>query len=273
MKPISKFHKMSALLGASLLIVTACVPDSLTRGGGAQPASTERGNDNSAASNANEAGALTTPRLNSSAQPAAASAAGSTLASPLPTPTTPVRNEFEFTGAVEVMASDMWVVGGRAVAVTTATEIKPGLEIGTLAKVHAVRQADGSLWAREIEPADDDDNGNSNSNDNGNSNDDNGNGNSNDDNENDDDGNGNSNDDNENDDNGNGNSNDDNENDDDGNSNDANENDEDGNSNDANENDDDDEDGNSNDANDNDDGNSNDANDNGNVNDDNGNDD
>ena len=74
----------------------------------------------------------------------------------------------EFTGTVEVIASDMWVVGGRTVAVTAATEIKPGLAIGMLAKVHAVPQANGSLWAREIEPADGDDDGNGNSNGNGN---------------------------------------------------------------------------------------------------------
>jgi hypothetical protein len=239
MKQLSKFHKMSALLGASLLMVTACAPDSLTRGGTAQPIPMERSNDNSATANANEAnvpvaGVPTVPGVNSSAQPASASVAASAvnpaLVSPLPTPTprptAEPRNEIEFTGLVEVIASDMWVVGGRTLAVTAATEIKSGLAIGTQAKVHAVPQADGSLWAREIEPAGDDHNGNGNSNDNdnGNSNDGNGNGNvnSNDDNGNDDhggNGNVNSNDDSGNDDhggNGNGNSNDDNGNDDNG---------------------------------------------------------
>ena len=248
MKHLSKIHKMSALLGASLLMVTACAPDSRPQSGSAQPAPIERNNDNGAAANANEAGApaasdvnsstqsAAASAINSSAQPAAASAVNPAFASPLPTPipqpTAKPRGEIEFTGLVEAIASDMWVVGGRTLAVTAATEIKPGLVIGTQAKVHAVPQADGSLWAREIELAgdDDDDNGNSNGNDNGNSNDnDNGNGNSNDDN-----GNGNSNDDNGNDDDGNGNSNDDNGNDDDdgnGNSNDDNGNDDDGNGN------------------------------------------
>ncbi|NTU65944.1 MAG: hypothetical protein HGB05_21690, partial [Chloroflexi bacterium] len=184
MKRISKSKQVATLLGASLLMLTACVPDAPTRGGAAQPASIERSSDDgsasnsnaapSAASNASEAGTQTVT------QPAAASAAQSTFASPLPTPTSQPQNEIEFTGTVEVIASDMWVVGGRAVAVTAATEIKPGLTIGTLAKVHAMPQANGSLWAREIEPAADDDgngNGNSNDNGNGNSNDDNGNGN------------------------------------------------------------------------------------------------
>lgn len=86
-----------------------------------------------------------------------------TFTSPLPAPES--ENKVEFTGAVEVMASDVWVIGGRTVAVTAATEIKPGLEIGTLVKVHAVRQADGTLWAREMEAAGNDDHGNVNSND------------------------------------------------------------------------------------------------------------
>src|SRR5512143_1343563 len=65
-----------------------------------------------------------------------------TSTSPLPTPEP--KNEVEFTGVVEVMASDMWVVDGRTVAVTAATEIKPGLAIGTLVKVHVVQLADGT---------------------------------------------------------------------------------------------------------------------------------
>lgn len=140
-----------------------------------------------------------------------------TSASPLPTPEP--ENEVEFTGSVEVMASNMWVVGGRTIMVTATTEIKSGLEIGVLAQVHAVRQADGALWAREIEAARNEDHGNSNSNDN--SNDDHGNNNSN----------VNSNDDNGNNDNGNVNSNDDNGDDNHGNGN-VNSNDDHGNSND-----------------------------------------
>jgi hypothetical protein len=233
MKHVSKFHKMSALLGASLLMVTACAPDSRTQSGSTQPAPIERSPDNSAAANANEASAPALPGFNSNAQPAAASAVSPAFASPLltptPEPTAEPRSEIEFTGPVEAIASDMWVVGGRTLVVTAATEIKPGLAIGTQAKVHAVPQTDGSLWAREIESAAGDvGNGNGNSNDNGNGN---GNGNSNDDNGN---GNVNSNDNNGNDDTGNSNvnSNDDNSNDDHGDNGNVNSNDNNGNSND-----------------------------------------
>ena len=51
------------------------------------------------------------------------------------------------------------MVGGRTIAVTAATEIEPG-DHGVLANVHAVQQANGTLWAREIELANDDDDGN-----------------------------------------------------------------------------------------------------------------
>lgn len=226
MKRISKFKKVTIILGIGLLMLTACAPDSLTRGGGASSAPIEqRSTDDGAASNTNEVNDQAAPRVQPAAQPTATSASRTTLDSPLPTPTTQPtpgpQGEIEFTGTVEAIASDTWVVGGRTVAVTAATEIGPGLTIGVLAKVHAVQQADGTLWAREIELAGDDDDGNMNSNDdNGNNNDnDDGNVNSNDDNGNNndnDDGNVNSNDDNGNDDNGNVNSNDDNGNDDHG---------------------------------------------------------
>lgn len=222
MKRLSKSKSISAMLGAGLLMLAACAPDSLTRGGAAQPIPVERGNENGATSNANEALAPAAPGLNSETQPAEASSSRSTLTSPLSTPMAPStpkpQDEIEFTDTVEVIAGDLWVVGGRTVAVTAVTEIKPGLTIGTPAKVHAVPQADGSLWAREIEPAGVNDNANGNSN----SNDDNGNGNvnSNDDQGNDNgNGNMNSNEDMGNDNNGNVNSNDANGNDDQGNAN------------------------------------------------------
>jgi hypothetical protein len=62
-------------------------------------------------------------------------------------------DEIEFAGVVTSIGPDAWVIGGRSVQVTLQTEIKPGLDLGLLAKVHAQPQADGSLWAREIEPA------------------------------------------------------------------------------------------------------------------------
>jgi hypothetical protein len=140
------------------------------------------------------------------------------------------RDEVEFSGTVESMAADAWVVGGQTVKITAQTEIKDAIEVGDFVRVHAHVEADGSLVAREIELEDGDDaddNGNDNANDNENHNgniNDNGNGsenhngntndngNDNDDNDNDDNGNGNAND-NGNDDNGNGNGDDDNGND------------------------------------------------------------
>jgi hypothetical protein len=138
--------------------------------------------------------------------------------SPLPTGTLtgmaePQGNEIEFRGTVDVIAATGWVIGGQTVQVTGDTEVKAGVEVGSLVKVHAQRQADGSLWVREIElvqAGDDNENGNSNDNENENENENhNGNVNSNDDNGNDDhDGNGNVNSNDDNDDH-DGNSNDD----------------------------------------------------------------
>jgi len=63
--------------------------------------------------------------------------------------------EVEFRGAVEAMGADAWTIGGMTFRVTAATEIEAGLEVGDFVKVHARRQAGGSLWAREIEREDD----------------------------------------------------------------------------------------------------------------------
>ncbi len=211
MSSTSKSKKIAVLLGASLLMLSACAPAGQTRGGAAQPAPVQftpaqfgTDDDESAANPGNEFEASRTGAQPASAASAAAQQAvgSSALTSPLPTPTTEPTprptpessDEIEFTGSVEVIASDLWVVGGRTVAVTAATEIKPGLAVGVLAKVHAVAQADGSLWAREIEPVVVN-NGNDNANDNDNSNDDHDDGNSNSNtNSNDDNGNVNSND-------------------------------------------------------------------------------
>lgn len=66
------------------------------------------------------------------------------------------RDETEFTGPVESIGAESWVIGGTTVAVSSSTEIKGDLQIGDLAKVHA-SMVDGVLTAREIEPAEDDD--------------------------------------------------------------------------------------------------------------------
>ncbi len=134
-------------------------------------------------------------------------ASGQALQSPLPTPTdTPEpHGGVSFRGTVDIIAATGWVIGGRTVQVTGDTLVEVGVDVGSLVKVHAQRQADGSLVATQIEliqnGGDDNSNGNvnENENDNGNvnSNDDHGNSNANEnDNENDDhdDGNVNSND-------------------------------------------------------------------------------
>ena len=65
-----------------------------------------------------------------------------TSISPLPAPavqpTPESENEVEFTGVVEAMAADSWVIDGRTVLVTATTEIKPGL-ISVAAATNTVR--------------------------------------------------------------------------------------------------------------------------------------
>ena len=63
--------------------------------------------------------------------------------------------EVEFRGAVEAMGADAWTIGGMTFRVTATTEIETGIEAGDFVKVHARRQADSSLWAREIEREED----------------------------------------------------------------------------------------------------------------------
>src|SRR5690606_9211213 len=74
--------------------------------------------------------------------------------------------EREFFGTVEAMNGNVWTISGQQVVVTATTEIKNTIVVGSLDKVHATPQADGTLLAREIELArdddDDDDNGGTN---------------------------------------------------------------------------------------------------------------
>ena len=65
--------------------------------------------------------------------------------------------EIEFFGSAKNIAADSWTVGDRIVQVTSDTEIKGSILVGDPVKVHAVVQPDGSLTAREIEPATQDD--------------------------------------------------------------------------------------------------------------------
>ena len=65
----------------------------------------------------------------------------------------------EIKGAVESISDTLWVIGGFNVAVDASTEIYSGLAVGSFAKAKGTLQADGSLLAREIKPAEMDDNG------------------------------------------------------------------------------------------------------------------
>jgi hypothetical protein len=65
--------------------------------------------------------------------------------------------EIEFFGPVMNIAADSWTVGDRVVHLTSNTEVKGTIVAGDPVKVHALVQADGSLTAREIEPATQDD--------------------------------------------------------------------------------------------------------------------
>jgi hypothetical protein len=59
--------------------------------------------------------------------------------------------EVEFTGIIERIGQDSWVIAGRAITMNTATEMKGPFVVGDVVKVHAFQNADGSLSAREIE--------------------------------------------------------------------------------------------------------------------------
>jgi hypothetical protein len=98
--------------------------------------------------------------------------------------------EVVFTGTVEAMNGNQWVVSGQTITVDPAAALDPNITVGVIVKVEGTVSADGAVVALKIETSTvSDDNANDdNSNDVGNSNDDNSNGNvnSNDDNGNDD---------------------------------------------------------------------------------------
>ncbi len=82
-------------------------------------------------------------------------AEGSDDATPSPTEE-PYYGKVEFSGTVESMDGDIWVVAGQTLIVTGA-EIKDAIQVGDFVKVEAYIQADGSLLAKEIERSDDGD--------------------------------------------------------------------------------------------------------------------
>lgn len=71
----------------------------------------------------------------------------------------------EIKGTVETIGDSLWVIGGFNVAVNASTELYTGLAVGSFAKAEGTLQADGSLLAREIKPAEMDDDGGDDSND------------------------------------------------------------------------------------------------------------
>lgn len=63
------------------------------------------------------------------------------------------QGEIEFTGKVESIAPEAWIVDGRTIQIAPGTEIKGVINVGDTVKVHAIMADDGSLIAREIELA------------------------------------------------------------------------------------------------------------------------
>ncbi len=63
----------------------------------------------------------------------------------------PSGSEIEFTATLVSINGNTWLVGQRSVVVTASTEIKDNPQVGSLVKVHASLQSDGSYLAREIE--------------------------------------------------------------------------------------------------------------------------
>jgi hypothetical protein len=59
--------------------------------------------------------------------------------------------EVEFSGTIESMNGNSWVIGGRTVLIMGTTEIEGTLGGGDTVKVHASPNPDGTLTAREIE--------------------------------------------------------------------------------------------------------------------------
>ncbi|MBI2871584.1 MAG: hypothetical protein HYY00_00145 [Chloroflexi bacterium] len=65
--------------------------------------------------------------------------------------------DFHFSGAIESMGADAWVVGGKTFSVNAATMLDQGLAMGVAAEVEFIMLSDGSLLATQIEtPASDD---------------------------------------------------------------------------------------------------------------------
>ena len=65
-----------------------------------------------------------------------------------------VVGEVSFTGTLDSMGADVWVVSGVEVQVGTDTELDQGLQVGDMVGVEAMVLADGDLLATEIRASD-----------------------------------------------------------------------------------------------------------------------
>ena len=59
----------------------------------------------------------------------------------------------EFTGTVEAIGADSWLVSGQTFTFTAQTEVKDNIVIGDLVKIHFLTNPDGTMTATEIELA------------------------------------------------------------------------------------------------------------------------
>jgi hypothetical protein len=69
------------------------------------------------------------------------------------------KDEIEFSGPVEGITAEYWMVAGRTLWLMPATEIKGAIEVGEQVKVHAFLDTDGNWILREVELAFGDDDG------------------------------------------------------------------------------------------------------------------
>jgi len=61
------------------------------------------------------------------------------------------RDDFHFTGIVQSMGANSWVISGKTFKADGNTRLDDGIEVGTTVRVEFVAQADGSNLATEIE--------------------------------------------------------------------------------------------------------------------------
>lgn len=60
-------------------------------------------------------------------------------------------DDIQFSGAIESIGADSFVIGGKTIKINAATMLDNGIAVGVPARVEFVRMADGSLLAKEIE--------------------------------------------------------------------------------------------------------------------------